>query len=632
MLNWEANGRLAGEGSPGKNAKKIRNLFQDFVEQVSGGISVTDEEGRIIFWNPAMEQTTGLSVDDVLGRLTWDVFFSLLPPEMKAPDALGALQAKFLLFLESGISDEQDRKLVLNFIHPDGNRSVAHGVIYSIPTAKGYCLLSILDDDVIRFPTEEVLKASEEKFRKVVEQAGDGIVVLDEQEAILEWNAGCEKISGVDREHALGMHLTDLMPELFQGPEWALSTPESTLHQQTLRYLHLISRTGLPRVIEGVLHHNSGRRKWIQAITFPLRVGGALLFGIIARDVTSLKQNEERLQRYNRQLETLRQSGLEISSELSLDALVWMIAPRAVELLNGTAMALYLHNFEKDILELAISLGDNQPEMEKFVQRGVGLAGRVWESNKSVLLEDFHTGRTADLAKSYWGKVAGTPLIWGNEFLGVVFVFSDKNFFESDLKILELFGSHAAAAIRNARLHQDLSELAVTDSLTSIYNRRHFFEMAEKEFHQAVRYKRSFSVIMFDLDFFKNVNDTFGHMRGDEILQMVAHRCAIQMRESDILGRYGGEEFVIALPETNAQDAVFMAERLRQALASQPVETESVPALITASFGVAALMADVTDLMDLLNRADVALYHAKQTGRNQVVLWNADFQSEIPLP
>jgi diguanylate cyclase (GGDEF)-like protein len=121
-------------------------------------------------------------------------------------------------------------------------------------------------------------------------------------------------------------------------------------------------------------------------------------------------------------------------------------------------------------------------------------------------------------------------------------------------------------------------------------------------------------------------------MRGDEILQMVAHRCAIQMRESDILGRYGGEEFVIALPETNAQDAVFMAERLRQALASQPVETESVPALITASFGVAALMADVTDLMDLLNRADVALYHAKQTGRNQVVLWNADFQSEIPLP
>ena len=509
---------------------------------------------------------------------------------------------------------------------------MAQGIIYAIPTAKGYCLFSVLYDDAMRFPIEEVLKTSEDKFRNVVEQAGDGIVVLDEQEVILEWNDGCEKISGIDREHALGMHLTDLMPELFQGPEWALSTPESTLHHQTLRYLSLIARTGLPRVIEGVMHHSSGRRKWIQAVTFPIRVGGALLFGVIARDVTTMKQNEERLQRYNRQLETLRQAGLEISSELGLDALIWMIAPRAVELLNGTAMALYLHNSEKDILELAISLGDNQPEMEKFVQRGVGLAGRVWESSKSVLLEDFHTGRTADLSKSYWGKVAGAPLIWGNEFLGVVFVFSDQNFYESDLKILELFGSHAAAAIRNARLHQELSQLAVTDSLTGIYNRRHFFEMAEKEFHQAVRYKRPFSVIMFDLDLFKKVNDTFGHARGDEILQMTVHRCAAQMRDADILGRYGGEEFVIALPETNAQDAVAMAERLRQELASRPVESESMPALVTASFGVATLMADAPDLMQLLNRADVALYHAKQAGRNQVILWKPDFHNEIPFP
>jgi diguanylate cyclase (GGDEF)-like protein/PAS domain S-box-containing protein len=632
MLNRDTNGRLAGQKSSTKDTKKVRNLFQDFVEQASSGISLTDEEGRIIFWNSAMEWTTGLSADDVLGRLIWDVYFSLLPSEMNNPAALGTLRAKFLPFLKSGISDTQDHKLEVNYTHHGGTPSVAQGIIYAIPTAKGYCLFSVLYDDAMRFPIEDVLKTSEEKFRNVVEQAGDGILVLDEQEAILEWNGGGGKITGIDREHALGMRLTDLMPELFQGPEWALSTPETTLHQQTLRYLGLIARTSLPRVIEGVIHHSSGRRKWVQAVTFPIRVSGALLFGVIARDVTPLKQNEERLQRYNRQLETLRQAGLEISAELGLDALVWMIAPRAVELLNGTAMALYLHNAEKDILELALSLGDNQPEMEKSVQRGIGLAGMVWESSKPVLMEDFHTGRTADLSKSYWGKVAGVPLIWGNEFLGVVFVFSDQNFYESDLKILELFSSHAAAAIRNARLHHELSQLAVTDSLTGIYNRRHFFEMAEKEFHQAMRYKRAFSVIMFDLDLFKSVNDTFGHARGDEVLQMVVNRCAAQMREADILGRYGGEEFVIALPETNAQDAVAMAERLRQELASRPVESESMPALVTASFGVATLTADVSDLMDLLNRADIALYHVKQAGRNQVILWNSDFHSEIPFP
>ena len=631
MFNRDTDGRLAGQNSSPKDAKKVHSLFQSFVEQASSGISFTNEEGRIIFWNLAMELTTGLSVDDVLGRTIWDVYFNLLPPEMQIPDAMDALRAKYLPFLASGISNVRDHKLELHYIQPGGTQSVAHGIIYAIPTGKGYCLFSVLYDDAMRFPIEDALKASGEKFRKIVEQAEDGIAVLDAREAILEWNDGYQQISGIYRERAIGMHLSDVMPELFLGPELDRAAPDATLHDQMLRLLNLIARTGLPRIIEGVMHHSNGSRIWIQAVTFPIRVSDNLLFGVIARDVTSLKQSEQHLQRYNHQLETLRQAGLEISSELGLDALIWMIAPRAVELLNGMAMALYLHNTEKDVLELAISLGDYQPTMEKFVQRGVGLAGRVWETNKSVLLEDFHTGRTADLSKSYWGKVAGAPLVWGNEFLGVVFVFSDQNFYEGDLKILELFSSHAAAAIRNARLHHELSQLAITDALTGIYNRRHFFEMAEKEFHQAMRYKRPFSVIMFDLDLFKKVNDTFGHVRGDEILQMVVRRCAAQMRDADILGRYGGEEFVIALPETNAQDAVATAERLRQELASRPVQSESISALVTASFGVATMMADMTDLMQLLNRADIALYHIKQSGRNQVMLWNPELHNGIPF-
>jgi len=125
------------------------------------------------------------------------------------------------------------------------------------------------------------------------------------------------------------------------------------------------------------------------------------------------------------------------------------------------------------------------------------------------------------------------------------------------------------------------------------------------------------------------VNDTFGHMRGDEILRTVAHRCATKMRDADIFGRYGGEEFVIALPATNAQEAVALAERLRQELMSEPAESDSYPSVVTASFGVATLADSVTDLMQLLNRADVALYQVKHTGRNRVVLWDLDIQSEI---
>ena len=627
MLKRDLRNRLGGENNLVDDAQKTHVLFDNFVEQVGAGIALTDETGRILVWNPAMEKVSGLQASQVVGRWAWEVHFELLPPEVRQSTSLETLEQKFTAILSAGFPAGA-RTGGQSFFQHGIFKAAPAGVVYAIETERGYCLLNILYQTELLPGQDQALLASEEKFRNVVEQAGDGIILLDAQENILEWNEGCEQISGIERERALGLRLTDLIPELFQGAEWAVSRPGLSLHDQILRYLSLVARTGLPRVIDGVLHHRNGSRQWLQVVTFPIQASGVQLFGMIAHDVTVLKRSEAWLQHYNHQLETLRQAGLEISAELGLDALVWMIAPRAVELLNGTAVALYLHNPDKDVLELAISLGDNQPNLEKQVQRGDGLAGRVWESGKPVLLEDFHTGRTADLSKSYWGKVAGAPLIWGNEFMGVVFVFSDQKFFENDLKILELFSSHAAAATRNARLHHQLSQLAVTDSLTGIYNRRHFFEMAEKEFHQAMRYKRPFSVVMFDLDLFKKINDSFGHARGDEILQMVVKRCATQMREADVLGRYGGEEFVIALPETGAEEALALAERLRQELASRVIESEAVPVLVTASFGVAALTERITDLMQLLNRADAALYWAKQAGRNRAVLWQADFHQE----
>lgn len=241
-------------------------------------------------------------------------------------------------------------------------------------------------------------------------------------------------------------HLANLLPELFDNADWKLNNAGDSLHAQLTRSLPLIAHSQLPRAFEGPVQHRTGMRKWVHAVTFPIRTEKHLWFGMIARDITPLKHGEQRLERYTHQLETLRQAGLEISSELGLDALIWMIAPRAVELLNGSAMALYLHNPQKDRLELAISLGDNQPKIEKTVQRGEALAGRVWETGKSVLLDDYHTGRTDDLGKSYWGKVAGAPITWAGEFLGVIFVFSDQSFIEDDLKMLELFSAHAAAA------------------------------------------------------------------------------------------------------------------------------------------------------------------------------------------
>lgn len=158
---------------------------------------------------------------------------------------------------------------------------------------------------------------------------------------------------------------------------------------------------------------------------------------------------------------------------------------------------------------------------------------------------------------------------------------------------------------------------AVTDSLTEVFNRRGFFDLCEREFERARRYKRPVSIIMFDLDHFKKLNDTYGHAVGDFVLRETAQRCFHSLRKVDVIGRYGGEEFVILLPETLLENACLVAERLRT-LANEPLTTDGKTLTVSISLGVAQHTGDAADLDTLLRNADVALYQAKEAGRNCV--------------
>lgn len=166
-----------------------------------------------------------------------------------------------------------------------------------------------------------------------------------------------------------------------------------------------------------------------------------------------------------------------------------------------------------------------------------------------------------------------------------------------------------------------LQELATTDSLTELYNRRHFFELAEREFIKTQRYQHDLAAMMLDLDHFKQVNDQYGHLVGDYVLQEVARRLRECIRETDILGRYGGEEFVVLLPETSLSDGQETAERLCQTVSAKQIATGEHTLSITISVGIANLEEDDITIDTLIDRADQALFTAKQTGRNQVVVW-----------
>jgi diguanylate cyclase (GGDEF)-like protein/PAS domain S-box-containing protein len=195
---------------------------------------------------------------------------------------------------------------------------------------------------------------------------------------------------------------------------------------------------------------------------------------------------------------------------------------------------------------------------------------------------------------------------------------------------------HAEEALRSAKAslektNQELErvllreqQLARTDGLTGLYNYRYFFELATREFNIAMRYRRPLSILMFDTDDFKKVNDTLGHSAGDKILALVAQATAAQMRSVDILARYGGDEFIILLSQTSAKQAYPIAERIRNSVAGMKMPSEKGPISVTLSIGIAEIQYEPAEesVEHIVQRADKALYAVKQAGRNRAMIYD----------
>ncbi len=177
---------------------------------------------------------------------------------------------------------------------------------------------------------------------------------------------------------------------------------------------------------------------------------------------------------------------------------------------------------------------------------------------------------------------------------------------------------------------QKLHELAITDSLTGVFNRRHFYYVAQTELERSHRYDRHMAIILLDIDHFKWINDTFGHLVGDQMLQALAQRCRSNLRVFDTIGRFGGEEFILLLPETCTKEAVIIAERLRHAVEAISIPTPKGKASITISLGVACFEpGKPINLDQLVDAADKALYQAKENGRNRVAVYQQQ-QEKLP--
>jgi diguanylate cyclase (GGDEF)-like protein len=216
-------------------------------------------------------------------------------------------------------------------------------------------------------------------------------------------------------------------------------------------------------------------------------------------------------------------------------------------------------------------------------------------------------------------KLVRLPLVIEESLLGILWLWGEGAS-RSDLPILSLFAKQVSTSLERARLFQEVQNLAITDPLTGLHNRRSLYELGKIEFARADRFHRPYSCLMLDIDHFKQINDSHGHHAGDLVLQEFARLCRKSVRDIDLVGRYGGEELLILMPETSIERAINVAERLRLNVAGYPIPSAGAEITITASIGVAARDENTPDLETLIARADQAMYIAKHRGRNRVAV------------
>jgi diguanylate cyclase (GGDEF)-like protein len=235
-----------------------------------------------------------------------------------------------------------------------------------------------------------------------------------------------------------------------------------------------------------------------------------------------------------------------------------------------------------------------------------------------------------DVSISYPGLIS-IPLKLGERRLGFLhLVMAPEVIFSGDeISLLQTLGDQFSAAVERARMYENFEKMAMIDSLTGLYNRRQLFNLGQIEFSRACRYNHSISVIMLDIDLFKKVNDVYGHIIGDQVLQQIANRCRSVLRTSDIIGRYGGEEFVILLPETSIHHAQNIANRIRLLVLDRPIMTDRGEVSVSVSLGISSMEGDCDSRLEwVIDQADQALLKAKDLGRNRTVTWK---ENQLPL-
>ncbi|WP_052813073.1 diguanylate cyclase [Desulfonatronum thioautotrophicum] len=427
-------------------------------------------------------------------------------------------------------------------------------------------ILRSLRHALARFQADQALGENRRLLKTLMQAAKDAMVMVAEDGRVSLWNTAAELIFGYTEDEAVDRFLGDLIaPQRFRLMyEQALAATarlgQGARHGQTM---------------EIPARHKEGRELVVELSLSMFRSRASIYLVSIIRDITERKAAERdlRLSRF--------------SLEKSVDSIFWIREDGGFDYVNPAACR---------------NLGYSMAELKAMGVPGIDpdFTPEIWPLHWRDLKNSGHL-----LIQSRHRRKDGTifPVELSLDYLH----------FESE----EYNVAQARDISERVAAEEELKRLAHTDGLTGLYNRRAFTEGLEQEIARQKRYGKPLTVMMMDLDHFKKINDAYGHAGGDDVLRHFAEVLRQTIRETDIPGRLGGEEFAVLLPETDAAQGVRLANRLGLTIRSASVETDAGPVSYTVSIGLSQLAAgDTTDT--ILARADQVLYRAKEGGRDRV--------------
>ncbi len=342
---------------------------------------------------------------------------------------------------------------------------------------------------------------------------------------------------------------------------------------------------------------------------------------------------EEEIAELKRQVERLslfHEVGKALFSTLDLQKILQTIMEKISDLLQPDTWSLLMLDEKTQELYFEIAIGSGAERLKDVrLKLGEGVAGWVAQHGEPVLVEDVRsderfTPKVDELTHIETRSIVCVPIKARGHVLGVVELVNAlgrPSFGAEDIPILKSLADYAAIALENARYVQRIHELTITDDCTALYNARHLNFVLDTEIYRSNRYSYEFSVIFIDLDYFKQVNDVHGHLVGSKLLWMIGDLIKGNLRMIDYAFRYGGDEFVVLLPQTSKENALLVVRRVRELLNSRVFFTdERMNIKVTASFGVASFPVDGRTRKELLRLADEAMYLVKNTTRDNIAL------------